>query len=296
LLCVCGADHTRLPGRRAHIMSPLVPYLKDLDSFNAAVARTGGGRLLAIDFTAAWCGPCKMIGPRFEAMADSGQFRFVDFAKVDVDENQEVRMMCGIRSMPTFQMFRHGTKVAEFSGADESRLRALLQAHGGPPTTMPAGMEVTIVGLMVKPELNGRVAKVAGFDGAKARFSVQVDGETFALKRDNLVQHWPITPLAPSGDELPAAAAAASGGKISGYNVESGCYTVSLEPSGEAELPPACVRLPDECTGQVCGLQGAPEHNGKEGFILSFDAAADRYLVALDATNQLKLKRANFRA
>eukprot|EP00966_Prymnesium_polylepis_P135172 3124155-Prymnesium_polylepis.1 len=223
-------------------MSPLVPYLKDLDSFNAAVARTGGGRLLAIDFTAAWCGQCKMIGPRFEAMADSGQFRFVDFAKVDVDENQEVSMMCGIRSMPTFQMFRHGTKVAEFSGADESRLRALLQAHGGPPTTMPAGMEVTIVGLMVKPELNGRVAKVAGFDGAKARYSVQVrgsstacrphggiraliaadgttvDGETFALKRDNLVQHRPITPLAPSGDELPAAAAAASGGKISGYN------------------------------------------------------------------------------
>ena len=50
-------------------------------------------------------------------------------------------MNCGIRAMPTFQMFRYGTKVAEFTGADEHRLRALLVEHGGPPTNMAPGTQ-----------------------------------------------------------------------------------------------------------------------------------------------------------
>jgi len=40
------------------------------------------GKLVAVDFTATWCGPCKMIGPLFAAMAD--EFLLVDFVKVDV--------------------------------------------------------------------------------------------------------------------------------------------------------------------------------------------------------------------
>ena len=44
------------------------------------------------------------------------------------------------------------------------------------------------------------------------------------------------------------------------------------------------------------GLQGAPEHNGKAGFLLRHDADSDRYVVAVDAALQLKLKRSNFRA
>lgn len=41
-------------------------------------------------------------------------------------------------------------------------------------------------------------------------------------------------------------------------------------------VPLASVQLADESTGQVCGLQGAPEHNGKPGYILSFDPSSDR--------------------
>ena len=56
-----------------------------------------------------------------------------------MDANQEAAMQCGVSAMPTFQMFRFGAKVAEFTGADENRLRAILAEHGGPPTNMPPG-------------------------------------------------------------------------------------------------------------------------------------------------------------
>ena len=90
-----------------------IPYLKDSDEFKQALSSaSASGNLLAIDFTATWCGPCQMIGPRFEAMVP--EFPFVDFAKVDVDDNQEVAQQCGIRSMPTFKFYKDRQQVAEF--------------------------------------------------------------------------------------------------------------------------------------------------------------------------------------
>ena len=62
----------------------------------------------------------------------------------------------------------------------------------------------------------------------------QVEGETLALKRDNLIQRFAITPLAPADGELPEAARQATSAKITGYNLESGSYTVRC-----AEAPPS---------------------------------------------------------
>ena len=65
-----------------------------------------------------------MIAPAFESMVS--EFPSVVFAKVDVDANQETASHCGVRSMPTFQLFKGGEKVAETKGAREQELRVII--------------------------------------------------------------------------------------------------------------------------------------------------------------------------
>jgi thioredoxin 1 len=77
--------------------------------------------LVVIDFTATWCGPCKIISPIYENMAK--EFPSVVFTKIDVDANAEAAEQCGIQAMPTFQFYKGGQKVGEMKGANESALR-----------------------------------------------------------------------------------------------------------------------------------------------------------------------------
>lgn len=100
------------------------------DEFDAILAgASAAGRAVVVDFTATWCGPCRAIAPIFSALAT--EFSHVDFLKVDVDVNQETAVSCGVRAMPTFQIFRGGAKVAELKGANPDALRQLIQQHAG---------------------------------------------------------------------------------------------------------------------------------------------------------------------
>eukprot|EP00307_Rebecca_sp_RCC1486_P014310 CAMPEP_0119410890 /NCGR_PEP_ID=MMETSP1335-20130426/3783_1 /TAXON_ID=259385 /ORGANISM="Chrysoculter rhomboideus, Strain RCC1486" /LENGTH=144 /DNA_ID=CAMNT_0007435483 /DNA_START=12 /DNA_END=446 /DNA_ORIENTATION=- len=87
------------------------------------------GKAVVVDFTATWCGPCKRIAPVFEQL--QAEFPHVVFVKVDVDENQETAMACGISAMPTFKAYKNQQEVGMVRGADEAGLRALVQQHGG---------------------------------------------------------------------------------------------------------------------------------------------------------------------
>lgn len=81
--------------------------------------------LIVVDFFATWCGPCKQIAPKVEAFAKS--MNDVAFAKVDVDENEELAQQYEVTAMPTFLFFKNGQKVDSFMGANAKQLEDKIQ-------------------------------------------------------------------------------------------------------------------------------------------------------------------------
>ncbi len=69
-----------------------------------------------VDFWAIWCGPCRLIAPIVEELAQEYDGK-MKFAKLDVDVNQKTAMEYGIRSIPTLLIFKNGKVVASIIGA-----------------------------------------------------------------------------------------------------------------------------------------------------------------------------------
>ena len=83
--------------------------------------------VVVVDFFATWCGPCKVISPRFHQFSDT--YKNITFIQVDVDELPNVAQECGIRAMPTFQIFKDGKMVEEIVGADPNKLEAAIKKY-----------------------------------------------------------------------------------------------------------------------------------------------------------------------
>jgi thioredoxin 1 len=73
-----------------------------------------------IDFWAVWCGPCKMVAPVVEEIANEYDGK-LKVGKLDVDSNPEVSMKFGIRSIPTLMVFKGGKVVEQIIGAVPKR-------------------------------------------------------------------------------------------------------------------------------------------------------------------------------
>lgn len=81
-----------------------------------------------LDFWAPWCGPCKMIAPVLDQLAEELDGK-VKIAKINVDENQQVPAQFGVRGIPTLVVFKDGKAAATKVGAlAKNQLEAFINA------------------------------------------------------------------------------------------------------------------------------------------------------------------------
>lgn len=109
----------------APVKPNMAQHIQSKDDLDAKLNEAGDS-LVVIDFSATWCGPCKMIAPVYDAMAS--EFPNVVFLKVDVDECDEIASEYGILSMPTFVFIKKKEKVQSFSGANAEKLKETVMA------------------------------------------------------------------------------------------------------------------------------------------------------------------------
>ncbi|KAE9606671.1 hypothetical protein Lal_00026072 [Lupinus albus] len=84
-------------------------------------------KIMVVDFTASWCGPCRFIAPFLAELAK----KFTDFIflKVDVDELKSVAQDWAVEAMPTFVFIKEGTILGKVVGAKKDELQQTLEKH-----------------------------------------------------------------------------------------------------------------------------------------------------------------------
>ena len=89
-----------------------------------------------VDFWAVWCGPCRMIAPLIDALADEYQGK-VKVGKVNTDDSRNTAMRFQIQSIPTIMLFKNGQLIQRYvGGRPKKELAAALDAALGTPASI----------------------------------------------------------------------------------------------------------------------------------------------------------------
>jgi thioredoxin len=98
--------------------------IENISQFNQLISSSDN--IVVVDFHAKWCAPCKMLGPIFEQCVEED--KDIVGVKIDIDEQKEIQIEQGIRSIPTLVFFKGGKVIHTKSGMmSESNLKSLFE-------------------------------------------------------------------------------------------------------------------------------------------------------------------------
>ena len=107
-------------------MSEKVVYIKSVDDFNNAVS---SDKLVVIDFYADWCGPCKMMSPVVDKLADEYDGKAV-VCKCNVDENKEIAAKFGVEAIPTLYFIKDKKAVSRTIGLESpAKIKNIIESN-----------------------------------------------------------------------------------------------------------------------------------------------------------------------
>merc|ERR1712071_95797 len=116
-------------GRRSSSMTMRVVDVSSEAAFDKTL-KSAGSALVIVDYSTTWCGPCKVIAPKFEEMSD--KYPDAVFLKVIGDSSNEASKLMkreGVRSVPSFHYFVDGEKVDVVNGANAEAIEAAIGKH-----------------------------------------------------------------------------------------------------------------------------------------------------------------------
>jgi len=117
------------PMRRASQAQAVVIDISTTDEFNDAL-ESAGDSLVVVDYSTSWCGPCKIIAPKFDELSET--YKNVAFLKVMGDSSPEADKLMrsqGVRALPSFHFWKNKKQVDSVSGAKTQALIDAIDTH-----------------------------------------------------------------------------------------------------------------------------------------------------------------------